>query len=177
MMQLHPAIAGAFAGVGLLIDVRRRLYSTFDISDLAQACEKQEASRTAANDLTEEWDKFLLIKDQVRKLSERDETRRAVGRLLVLVAEAADYIMNYTKTGIFGVYPIPFQSTCLTDQQKDDLLGNAYTKKIEDLKKKFTQATAAFNESVAIETLKGVHWLGELFLRTTPPAVANTYDP
>jgi hypothetical protein len=176
MMQLHPAIAGAFAGVGLLIDVRRRLYSPFDISDLVQACKKQEASRAAANDLTEEWDKFLLIKDQVHKLSERDETRRAIRRLLVLVAEAADYIMNYTKTGIFSVYPIPFQSTCPTNQQEDGLFGNAYAKKIEDLKKKFTQAIAAFNESVAIETLKGVNWLGELSLRTASPPLVNTYD-
>jgi hypothetical protein len=119
----------------------------------------------------------LSIADRVPELREREETRKAVERLLDLVAEAANYIRNHTQTRFFGLYSTSLESACLTDQPEDGLLKNAYAKTIEDLKKKFTQATTAFNESVAMETFKGVHQLqlaaGELH-RMPLPLFINT---
>jgi hypothetical protein len=104
----------------------------------------------------EEWDKFLLIKDRVPELRKREETRKAVERLLELVAEAANYIRNHMQTRIFGLYSTPLESAYPADQGEDGLVRDAYAKTVKDFKQKFAQAIIAFHESLEIEMFKGV---------------------
>ena len=72
---------------------------------LEQACENQEKCKEVASDLTEELDQFLTIEGKLEFLREREESRRAVERMLEVIAEAASYISNQTSTSIFCSYP------------------------------------------------------------------------
>lgn len=57
----------------------------------------------AAVEFTKELDDLLSITTRVDVLKERVESRKALDRMLQLVAEIADYIRNYTETvtGLF----------------------------------------------------------------------------
>ena len=65
---------------------------------LEQACENQEKCREAASELTKELDHFLMIEGELEFLREREESRRAVERMMEVIAEAASYISDHTST-------------------------------------------------------------------------------
>ena len=67
---------------------------------LEQACESQEKCKEAASDLMEELDQFLTIEEKLEFLREREESRRAVERMMEVIAEAASYISDHTSTKI-----------------------------------------------------------------------------
>ena len=61
----------------------------------------------AAAEFTKELDDLLSITTRVDVLKERVESRKALDRMLRLVAEIADYIRNYTETAT-GLFYIQF---------------------------------------------------------------------
>lgn len=58
----------------------------------------------AASDLIEQLDEILSIDRRNPLLREKEATRRAVWRLLELVAEIADYLTNREESGVVGAY-------------------------------------------------------------------------
>ena len=54
--------------------------------------------------LTEELDQFLTIEEKLEFLREREESRRAVERMMEVIADAATYISNHTSTKLFCPY-------------------------------------------------------------------------
>ena len=71
---------------------------------LEQACENQEKCKEAASDLTEELDQFLTIEGRLGLLSEREESRRAVERMMEVITDAANYISSHTSTNLLCPY-------------------------------------------------------------------------
>ena len=73
---------------------------------LEQACENQEKCKEAAAELTEELDQFLTIEGKLEFLREREESRRAVARMIEVITDAATYISENTSTKMFCAYSI-----------------------------------------------------------------------
>ena len=67
-----------------------------------KACEKEEACRNEAVELVEQLEPFLLIESRIEGLREREETRRAVKKMLHLIEEVSDYVCNQTSPGLIG---------------------------------------------------------------------------
>ena len=65
-------------------------------------CKEREECREAAHDLAEDLDSFLSLKKDVSAIEERQKCREAVGRMLELIAEIANYICNLASSGIKG---------------------------------------------------------------------------
>ena len=63
----------------------------------------QETCRKAALDLIEQVTSFLSIEKYVEKLKTREETRRAVQVMLVLISEVSNFICEKTRTGLGGI--------------------------------------------------------------------------
>lgn len=61
--------------------------------------------QNAAKDLTEKLNDFLSIKERLSLLDKKSETRRAVGRMLEVIATIADCIAKQ-KEGIIGAFSI-----------------------------------------------------------------------
>lgn len=72
-------------------------------NDIYKACEQQQACRKAASMLTEELDAFYSLSDRVRIIQEREESRRALGEMMIVIAEAANYISGHTSTKLIGI--------------------------------------------------------------------------
>ena len=67
-----------------------------------QACKKRDECRKAAHDLAMDLGRFLSLKEHVGVLEEREKSRKAVRRMLELIAEIANYICNLAPSGIRG---------------------------------------------------------------------------
>jgi hypothetical protein len=105
---------------------------------VSQACKNQEASRTAAIELMDEWDKFLSIDDRAPELGARGETRKALGHLLELVASAANYIINLVRRqGSSVCIKLLLNSSTQLTREQLIYLSDDHRKTIEDLKKRF----------------------------------------
>lgn len=63
-----------------------------------QACRDRQQTWEAAVDLTQELDTLLSISNHLDVLKERGESRKALDKILRLIAEVSDYIRNYTET-------------------------------------------------------------------------------
>ena len=50
----------------------------------------------------EDFEEFFRIEKYVKELREREETRRAVSRMLELIARACVYVRDKTKSGYFS---------------------------------------------------------------------------
>ena len=103
--QIHPAIGAAFSALNILTEVRVRVSNDVDLNAFPeQACESQEKCKEAASDLTAELDHFLTIERKLEFLREREESRRAVERMMEVVTDAANYISSHTSTKILCSY-------------------------------------------------------------------------
>ena len=69
-----------------------------------KACEKEEACRNEAIELVGQLEPFLLIESRIEELKGREETRRAVEKMLRLIEEISDYIRNKTSPGLIGMW-------------------------------------------------------------------------
>ena len=71
-----------------------------------QACESQEATRNAAEDLLAALDSFIDIYGAVPTIAARDKAKDAQRVILMLIARIASYIREHTSTKILGT-PLP----------------------------------------------------------------------
>ena len=58
--------------------------------------------RSEALDFVTEMEAFIVIHGHLDELRQRKETRRAVRRMLALIAEIAKYLQEHTSNGIIG---------------------------------------------------------------------------
>ena len=102
--QLHPAANAAVKALGLLYDViQSEILSPFFHADYSiQACEAQETTRDAAQDMLDALASFLDIYGEETALQVRLKPKDAQKLMLLLIARIANYIRDQTKTGVRG---------------------------------------------------------------------------
>ena len=69
---------------------------------MRQAINKQKDCRDEALDLVQELQDITSLQARVSELRTREETKRAVDRLLDLVKRVCDYMVEKTSDGVLG---------------------------------------------------------------------------
>ena len=67
-----------------------------------QKCEEQKECRDEALSLVDDFGRISAVLDCVRELQQREETKRSTKRMVELIAESCNYIINNTSSGIIG---------------------------------------------------------------------------
>ena len=65
-------------------------------------CESQKAAWEAAIDLIEGFEAFPDLHDYKKEVEERQETRRAVARMMEVIKTSCEYVCDHTSTGRLG---------------------------------------------------------------------------
>ena len=56
--------------------------------------------------------------------------------------------------------PVPIAYLFIVDIPEDTLITREYEAKIHDFKNKFKKARQDFSDSLQVEIIKGIHWIG-----------------
>ena len=67
----------------------------------AQACERQEECRNAADDLISHFHRFLPAKDHFANLKENEESKYAMEDILGVITEGTTFVIENTERGFF----------------------------------------------------------------------------
>ena len=132
-----------------------------DVSDRPQACERQEACWKATKEIAKDLETFFSIKNHARELNERERTQAAVIRLLDLISQISDYIIENTTNRIYG----PCTGQLLLIHSDYGSVGNMFSTKlkdkIDDFRADFARAKELLDRSVNLDILGSVQKQGK----------------
>ena len=149
-----------------MAEVRTLTTVAFVVDSRRQLCEKQESCRNAVVELLDQFTPFISIQDRVKELKERVETQEAVRAMLTLIDETSKYIIENIPSGIAGMSGPLVIGHCV-DDYPGGLFGDAYQRKLSEVKASFAQAKEAFDRSIQLEMFKAVLDTSEFFPSVT----------